>query len=200
MNEQLNEQEEFWQGSFGDSYTDRNQVEVDVRLPFWRATISAVRPRTVLEVGCNRGHNLLAIKEVDPSIEVTGTDINHGALSEAFGSGRINNTVVVPARELLEVFDGGAFDLVFTSGVLIHIPPADLLTVMNNITVLANKHVLAIEYADKDEVEVEYRGHANKLWRRPYGQFYEQIGMKIVDQGPAAGWDQCTYWLMEHAE
>ena len=40
----MNEQIKFWEGSFGDSYTERNQVSVEERLPFWRDIIEQTKP------------------------------------------------------------------------------------------------------------------------------------------------------------
>jgi len=191
----MNEQIKFWEGSFGDSYTLRNQVAVIDRLPFWRCVVATCQPKSVLEVGCNRGHNLAAIKQIDPEIRTVGIDVNVGALREA--EGIVDEVYAIAGQDIGIKFNPGEFDLVFTSGVLIHVPPEDLLLTMQNVKIAAYRHVLAIEYADKDDVEVQYRGHSDKLWRRPYGKYYEQLGLRMVEHGPAEGWDDCHYWLLE---
>ena len=91
------------------------------------------------------------------------------------------------------------FDLVFTAGLLIHVSPDALKSVMGNIVDASRQYVLAVEYADDTEVEVPYRSHSEKLWRRPYGKLYEDMGLSIVDTGLLTkdqGFDSCTYWLL----
>lgn len=88
------------------------------------------------------------------------------------------------------------FDLVFTCGVLIHIPPDDLKQVMQGLIDSSVGYVLAIEYEAKEETEVEYRGHKGKLWKRDYGKLYQELGLELVEKGFLLEFDNCTYWLM----
>jgi hypothetical protein len=89
--------------------------------------------------------------------------------------------------------------LTFTCGVLIHISPADIERAMRAIIASSKRYVLAVEYADEKEVEISYRGHSERLWRRPFGDMYEGLGLKIVDHGPAPAdaFDRCAWWLLE---
>jgi pseudaminic acid biosynthesis-associated methylase len=187
----------FWRGEFGDAYVDRNQVRVEDRLPFWRSICHRVQPDSVLEVGCNRGHNLAAIGELRPYAWLTGVDVNAKALEEAAETGMIDDVRELPADRLRDVYESDTIDLVFTAGVLIHIPPEDLARVVSAMVDVSGQYVLAIEYEDIEEVEVNYRGHAERLWRRPYGDVLHAHGVSIIETGPAIGFDQCTYWLGE---
>lgn len=188
------EHELWWASEFGDAYTERNQVDPAERLPFWRSIISKTQPDGVLEVGCNRGHNLLAIRECKPDARLIGIDVNEKALMEASEAG-IESAFNMPAIEAGVCFWEIA-DLSFTCGVLIHIPPAKLNETMASILLTSKKYVLAVEYDDTEEVEVEYRGFSDRLWRRPYGKLYEDLGCRLIESGPAEGFDQCTYWLL----
>src|SRR5258708_4364237 len=78
-----------------------------------------------------------------------------------------------------------------------HGAPENLLTLMNQTVAASSLYVLAIEYASETEEMVEYRGHRDRLWRRPYGKLYEGLGCKILHEGEAVGFDQCQYWLCE---
>jgi len=195
--------EQFWAGEFGNSYTARNQIDPVARVPFFRKIIQLATPEDVLEVGCNRGHNLMAIKMADPTIGIAGCDINEGALDEAQKSLPLAELEICLAKEIESVFTIGGFgyDLVMTAGVLIHIPPEDLEGVMQSIIRTANDWILAIEYDYPTAEEVEYRGHDGKLWRRPYGKMYRDRGLKLIytaDVGPAEGFgDGCTAWLLQ---
>ena len=187
--------EQFWSGAFGNDYTKRNQVEWRERLPFWESAIDFMHPTTVLEVGCNAGWNLLAIHECDRSIELMGIDVNASAIEQARQNGIEAQNISV--RALSSYYDAGSLDLVFTAGVLIHVAPEDIQDVMRTIVAAAGRYVMAIEYeADKEE-EVEYRGHAGKLWKRPYGMLYQQMGLRLLSYGVAGGFDDCAYWLLE---
>ena len=186
---------DLWAGGFGQAYTARNRVDWQKRVPFWNAIMTATGAETVLEVGCNAGWNLRAIREAAPAVTVAGIDVNPVAIAEAQADGL--NAALLPATSLSL---SGEFDLALTAGVLIHIPPQDLGDVMDRIIQASRRYVLAVEYAADTETEVLYRGHSAALWKRPFGAMYEAKGLKMIDQGfvsKADGFDDCTYWLLE---
>lgn len=185
---------EFWRGEFGTEYTGRNQIDPAIRVPFWQKILSATHPQSVLEVGCNNGSNLRAIRTINPDITLQGVDVNQAALAEAADYG-----LPVTEMEASEIASFGTFDLVFTAGVLIHASSDQLSDVMDAIISASRSHVLAVEYADDTEVEVNYRGHDGKLWRRPFGKLYQEKGLQIISSGdaPAEAFDRCEFWLME---
>ena len=187
--------EQFWSGDFGKQYTARNRVQWSQRVPFWQRIIESrsLWPYNILEVGCNAGWNLNAIRHVDPNIELVGIDVNADAIAEAESNG---HDVYLMAASQLEQLDE-TFDIVFTAGVLIHVPPEELDTVMDAIIAASHRDVIAIEYAADQEEAIEYRGHSDKLWRRPFGALYEAKGLTVIETGDAgAGFDRCTYWVM----
>jgi pseudaminic acid biosynthesis-associated methylase len=188
------ETEAFWAGEFGKDYTARNRVAWRDRIPFWQSAIEYCNPNTVLEVGCNAGWNLLAILEVDASIDCHGVDINAGAVNEAREQGI--TAEVGSALEIASKFGHESMDVVFTAGVLIHVPPDDLKRVMQQIIDTSVKYIIAVEYHAKDEEEVEYRGHSGKLWKRDYGKLYQDMGCTLISYGAAGGFSECQYWLM----
>jgi hypothetical protein len=99
------------------------------------------------------------------------------------------------------LYEPGSMDLVFTAGVLIHIAPADLERTMRDLIELSGRFVIAVEYhEDEGEVEVEYRGNAGALWRRNYGKLYQDMGLRLLSTGEAAGFDNCAYYLLEKAQ
>ena len=173
---------ELWRGEFGDEYTKRNQVDWRKRIPFWYGITHATGARSVLEVGCNAGWNLSAIKHTDgPRVRVAGTDINEAALAQAHAAG-------------LEVYNcldfravPGKFELVFTAGVLIHIEPQHVREVMASIIDKSYRWVLAVEYESEYEEAIPYRGHEDKCWKRPYHKLYMDLGLHLVDRATPAG-------------
>ena len=187
--------EQFWSGAFGNEYLQRCRVDWESRKPFWQSAVEYCTPGSALEVGCNAGWNLQAIQSVDSSIELYGVDVNATAVEEARQQGF--EAQCTSAVTIAGLFDPGSIDLVFTCGVLIHVAPEDLDSVMRAIVATSGRYVLAVEYAADQEEEVEYRGHAGKLWKRPFGKLYEQMGLKLLSVGEAGGFDECVYWLLE---
>lgn len=190
----LTETEKFWNGEFGDEYTERNTPDVAKRVEFFGPIMRRIEPFSVFEVGCNKGCNLDALKELRVPVR-NGCDINPLALQEAHRKG---HAVYAMRAGDLTLSGFGHFDLVMTVGVLIHIHPADLDRVLDDIIAVSNRYVLAVEYGDHEEVEVDYRGHTGRLWRRPYGKLLEAKGLTRIETGHAGeGFDNCHYWLME---
>jgi spore coat polysaccharide biosynthesis protein SpsF len=160
-------------------------------MPFWREILDLTGARSVFEVGCNAGWNLLALRTLDPTLELHGIDVNERALAEARRDGisvATWNVVDMPYRQ--------QFDLVFTAGVLIHVPPHALERAMTAIVDSSLSHVLAVEYAAEKEEPICYRGH-DALWRRPFGALYEDMGLHLVGHGHAGkGFDDCQWWCL----
>lgn len=185
-----NEIIDFWSGDFGNKYTLRNRVDWVGRVPFWESIINKTNARSVLEYGCNAGWNLSAIRSVFPDTGLCGVEINVLAAKQARAC---NIDVHCSLPDSLY-----SYELVFTAGVLIHVPPQDLTETMENLINVSCDYVLAVEYAADAEEMVVYRGHKNKLWKRNYGKLYEELGLAMVAEGNAgAGFDKCNYWLLK---
>lgn len=185
---------DLWAGGFGDDYTDRNQVDWRERVEFWGDILENTGARSVFEMGCNAGWNLSAIRSLCPDVTVAGNDINTRACQQAWAAGldKVWNTL-----DFKPLFPVKA-ELVFTAGVLIHIEDEHLTEVMRALVDKSYRWVLAIEYEDEATRQIEYRGHKDKCWARPYGRIYESMGLKLLESGdPGAGFDRCTFWLLE---
>lgn len=93
----------------------------------------------------------------------------------------------------------------FTTGVLIHIHPDDLVKNMKVMFDHSRRYVLIGEYFNRTPVMLEYRGEQNKLFKRDFGRlFVESFPVKLVDYGFLWGWiydeagfDDITWWLFE---
>jgi len=193
----MSDTKEFWAGDFGNEYTNRNRVDWRARIPFWDRIMQITGIRSAFEVGCNAGWNLSAIKHANHGYNVysEGCEINYTAAFQANAAG-----VNVRHGDLNTCDINNEFELVFTAGVLIHTPPDEIVSLMRAIIDASCDYVLAIEYEAKREEEVEYRGHAGKLWKRPYGNMYELMGLTLAvtgKMGKEDGFDPngVTYWL-----
>lgn len=190
--------EQLFAGEFGQAYTDRNHA-VDPRKPaFFHELFRKHGIRRVLEGGCNVGLNLGDAAR-DPDLDVWGLDIQREALRRA--------ALAMPEATFVQgslfdlPFKDGWFDLAFTCGVLIHVPPEGLPQAMAELYRVSKRYVMCAEYHDEREVEVPYRGHTRALWRRNYAQTWLDAfpDLEIVDQGykgPEEGWDRITWTLL----
>ena len=139
----VSDQETFWVGEFGDAYTTRNAVNPEDRVPFLKEVLGATSGvASVLELGANKGHNLIALRSIAPSLRVTGVELNPSAFQQLSSIAGI--TAVHSAIQ--DFSSQQNFDLVFTCGVLIHINPDNLPAVYKKMAALASKYVLINEY------------------------------------------------------
>ncbi len=191
---------EAWQGEFGAAYTQRNVVDWRARVPAFRRMFQRIKPGRVLEVGCNRGHNLVAIAEGLPGVEVVGIEPNPVALEIARQASPKASALQGNAGDL--PFKDGWFDTVFTCGVLIHIPLDALGTALQEIYRVSRRYILAVEYFAKDETVIPYRGHEDLLWKRDFLAHYQSRfpDLGLIDQGfwgPGEAIDHANWWLLE---
>lgn len=201
----LSPQEEFWRGSFGSDYSDRNVgqglVASNTAL-FARALVRAGAPKTVLELGANVGMNLVALGHLFPEAALHAVEINAKACERL-------RAVLPPDHvtegSILEAGPSTGFDLVLIKGVLIHIAP-DLLPVAYRRAVEStDRHLLICEYYNPTPVEVPYRGERERLFKRDFcGEILEQHPeMRLVDYGfvyhrdPSFPLDDITWFLLE---
>ena len=97
------------------------------------------------------------------------------------------------------------YDLVLIKGVLIHIDPDELFNVYEKLYQSCGRYLLIAEYYNPVPVEVKYRGHEEKLFKRDFAsEFLEKYDdMKLVDYGfvwrkdPNFPQDDITWFLLE---
>jgi pseudaminic acid biosynthesis-associated methylase len=171
-----------WTEKFGRDYTDRNRLTLFELDDLYRRSYGATRrelderfladiPKhaSILEVGCNIGNQLRLLEQLGFS-NLSGIEIQHYALRQAQAKLAGVNLVQASAFEI--PFPDSSFDLVFTSGVLIHIAPPDLPIALEEIHRCARSYIWGFEYFSPVPVEVEYRGNRNLLWKMDYAQAY----------------------------
>jgi pseudaminic acid biosynthesis-associated methylase len=173
---------EHWRSDFGRAYTDRNSLTPDALDALYRRNYGIGRselnqrfladiPRNarILEVGCNEGNQLCALREMGFQ-NLYGIEIQDYALRKA--RARLEDAQLALATAFEIPYPDGFFDLVFTSGVLIHIAPADLSKALREIHRCAGGYIWGLEYYSPQPREVPYRGHEKLLWKMDYARFY----------------------------
>ncbi|MFZ3138510.1 MAG: pseudaminic acid biosynthesis-associated methylase [Thermodesulfovibrionales bacterium] len=178
------DQEEFWSGSFGDDYIDRNKNidMVKCNITLLRQIIkSTFDIKSVIEFGSNIGLNLLAIRSLLADIDLSAIEINAKAVRELR---RIQNLNIYD-RSLLDFVPDYQRDFVFTKGVLIHINPDMLNRVYDLLYQTSKKYICLIEYYNSTPVDIMYRGHKNKLFKRDFpGEMLDKFkDLKLIDYG-----------------
>lgn len=196
---------EAWQGDFGQAYTDRNVEDWQVRMPVFADIVEGRGIRSALEVGCNRGHNLVAFAHaLGEDSQVVGVEPNRYAQRIARASSDRISVLEGSAYDL--PFKDGTFDLVFTAGVLIHIGLADLPRALSEIYRVSKRYILAMEYFAEEETIIHYRGHNDLLWKRNFLKHYQTLfpDLRVLREGflgpEKKSWDSHTWWLLEKTQ
>jgi pseudaminic acid biosynthesis-associated methylase len=175
-------QVETWTGQFGRDYTDRNVLDVDALDALYAANygvtrtslneefLSDVGPKArILEVGCNMGNQLLLLEKMGFQ-NLYGIEIQPYALEKA--TSRIQNATLQVASAFEIPYPDEHFDMVFTSGVLIHIAPEDLGLAIKEIHRVTRKYIWGLEYFAPRATEISYFGHNQLLWKMDYAKSY----------------------------
>jgi pseudaminic acid biosynthesis-associated methylase len=168
-------QEQVWAGTFGDSYTDRNMGRTPANRAFFRKVCqhpgiqttrhySGVSFESALELGCGAGENLQALRQLFPQIDLAGVEINP---KTAIGA-RARLQCPIYTDSILDFKPTRTWELAFTKGLLIHIPPTELERAYETLVLAASRWVLVAEYYNPQPVEVPYRGEAGLLWKRDF--------------------------------
>lgn len=187
-------QEQSWQGQNGDEYNQRNPQTVEEmdqrylqnhgvsRSELNKEFLDELRRDVkILEVGANIGLQLAFLQQMGFGF-LYGIDVNRQAIETS--KTNLKNIDIIWGSALDIPFRDNYFDLVFTSGVLIHISPDDVKTVMKEIVRCTGKYIWGFEYFSEDYSEVPYRGRSNLLWKANFPQLYLDSfkGLKLVKQ------------------
>lgn len=200
------EQETFWAGQFGTDYIARNSEEL---LPFRTRHLARIMAATsgiqsMIEFGANIGLNIRALQAIVPGIHCTGVEINANACERLRAIGGVE----VHQSSLLAFQPVRTWDLVLVKGVLIHINPAELPGVYELIYRSAQRYILLDEYFNPSPVEVPYRGHQGKLFKRDFARelIDTHSDLRLVKYGfvwrrdPELREDDSTWFLLEKGQ
>ncbi|MEI6207386.1 MAG: pseudaminic acid biosynthesis-associated methylase [Desulfuromonadales bacterium] len=178
------EQEAFWAGEFGDEYIDRNKGAevVAANLALFAKVLARTRNTdSVIEFGSNRGLNLLALRQLLPRSEISAIEINQKAVHELEKIGGIK----IYHKSILDFLPDYQRDFVFIKGVMIHLNPDVLPQVYDLLYQSSAKYICVAEYYNPTPVEVSYRGHKDKLFKRDFaGEILDRFpDLQLVDYG-----------------
>lgn len=203
------EQEKFWSGEFGNQYIGRNECIKELMasaIGFFAKILCRTNGiKSVIEFGSNIGNNLKAIKMLQPDVQTAAIEINHQAAERLRADKFFDHQLEVYEASILEYTPVKTYDMALISGVLIHINPDELQSVYEKLYMSSEKYICISEYYNPAPVEVSYRGHEGRLFKRDFaGEFLDRYpDCRLVDYGFQYHRDSCfpkddvTWFLLE---
>ncbi|HAA93604.1 MAG TPA: methyltransferase type 11 [Rhodospirillaceae bacterium] len=201
-----------WSGDFGRDYVSRNQATAEAieqrRLAFekiFESFYDGENPQSILETGCNIGINIHALSQLTDAT-LHAIEPNRDALDTLIDSG------ILPPERALQgslqslPFEDGEIDLVFTSGVLIHIPDEALDRAIAEIYRVSARYILTLEYFSPKPQAIPYHGQDDFLFKRDYGGIFLDAhpDLEYVADGffwkRTTGLDDLNWWLFRKPE
>jgi pseudaminic acid biosynthesis-associated methylase len=204
MSKYKTDQEAFWAGEFGDEYIERNAGSdlIAANLAIFLKVLERTKGiKSLIEFGANRGLNLQALRLLLPQAELSAIEINQKAVAELEKMDGLR----VYHQSILDFTPDYLRELSFIKGVLIHINPDNLGQVYERLYRSSSHYICLIEYYNPTPVEVSYRGHTGKLFKRDFaGEMLDKYpDLTLIDYGfcyrrdnnfPS---DDATWFLLE---
>jgi pseudaminic acid biosynthesis-associated methylase len=183
-----------WDGRFGRAYSNRNNLTPSQLDALYRRNYGITKTQMnreflsdinrgarILEVGCNVGNQLVHLQKAGFT-DLWGIEISKYAIEVAKQKTKGISIVRAAAADI--PFKDEFFDLVFTSGVLIHIPPEGLPMVMDEIYRVGRKYIWCFEYFATEPTEVRYRGREELMWKNDFQRLFTDRfpSLKVVKE------------------
>jgi spore coat polysaccharide biosynthesis protein SpsF len=201
------DQEKFWAGKFGDDYIARNTGAslLSSNISFLSKMLGRCHgAKSLIEFGANVGMNLRAVRALRPEMELEAIEINAAAVEELRswgGAQRIHH------GSILEFKADRTWNVALIKGVLIHINPDFLPQVYESLYRASDRYIIIAEYYNPTPVEVVYRGHSGRLFKRDFaGEMLDKFPkLRVVDYGfvwhrdPVFPQDDTNWFVLEKA-
>lgn len=187
-------QTQAWSGEFGGSYTGRNPRTADAMDALYRKNFGLTRSELnrefiggmdrasrILEVGTNTGVQLQLLQNMGFQ-RLHGIDVQAHALEKA--RQLMPGVELTPAEASDIPFGDGFFDMVFTSGVLIHISPKNIASAIREIHRCSRRYIWGYEYFAADYTPIHYHGRDDLMWKANFPKLYlgEFADLKLVKE------------------
>ena len=197
---------EEWSNDFGNDYIKRNPIKEDLlvsRVDMWNYLLKKMDKDNIfnfLEVGCNLGYNLRALKKIE-NFNLFAAEPNKIARDKIISDGILmrDNIIETSAQNL--TFSTSSMDIALTYGVLIHIGDKNLIPSMRQIHRVSKRYIITIEYFSDKPTEIEYGDVLLK--KRDYGSIWLDnfSNISLVEYGffwkRITGLDNVHWWIFE---
>jgi len=189
MDKRITSQIQEWAGDFGKEYTDRNALSLEELELLYKERYGLTRTEMntrfigdlsrdikILEVGSNIGNQLLCLQKAGFR-NLFGLELQSYAVELSKSRTQGINIIQGSAFDIL--YKSNFFDLVFTSGLLIHITPRDITQVLDEIYRCTHRYIWCFEYYAAEYTEITYRGHADLLWKANFSRLFLERFSKL---------------------
>ena len=181
-----------WIEKFGREYTDRNNLSLEEleklykeNYGFTRTELNTLfldkieRSKKILEIGSNIGMQLLCLQKMGFK-NLYGIEPQDYAIQ--LSKDKTKNINIIKGDAFDIPFKDEFFDIVFTSGVLIHIHKQNIKKAIREIYRCSNRYIWGFEYYADKYTEILYRGQKNLLWKANFPKIYMDTfpDLKIV--------------------
>ena len=185
---------EEWAGNFGKEYTDRNALSLQEMEALYQERYGITRTEMnskfignfdrnmkVLEVGSNIGNQLLCLQKMGFR-NLYGIELQPYAVE--LSKIRTKDVNIIQGSAFDIPFRDGYFELVFTSGLLIHIALGDIATVLDEMYRCTKQYIWCFEYHSEEYTQINYRGHDNLLWKADFSKIFLEhfSNLKLVGE------------------
>lgn len=159
-----------------EKYTDDNEASSQDELAkfIYHITI-ALDAKRICEAGCNVGNNLACFPSTS---DVHGIDLSDHALEKARKKYPSFNFKQESITDIS--YPDSYFDLVFTRGVLIHIPENEMDVVLKQLARISKKWIFNLEYFGKDGEMIKWKRGDNLLWYRNMKERWSKFDVEII--------------------
>jgi len=145
-------------------------LETDVLVDF----VKQIKPKAVLEVGCNYGRELKLLEDLT---NVYGIDINEKQINKAqkyipTGTFTVANGLKIP-------YDDNTFDLVYTVGCLSHNKETKVEGILDELLRTSTSYVLTIEWIGTKTSPTTYGNCKENTWVHDYEKLWALKNVKV---------------------
>lgn len=167
----------FWRFYADEFYQDQWQHRIFPQHRWLLKIVQKLKPNHILEVGCGFGRNLNFLLEqgIAPQ-KLTGVDFSSKLLQLAKVKLPISVALHLDKVQHLP-FPNRQFDLTFTHGLLMHLPPPQIHLALSELIRVTRRWLIIIEETRKKPGRINHF-----TWAHDYSKLISQLNLKIIDE------------------
>jgi len=185
-----------------DYFLEQEGQPARARRAEWMAErVAQLRPRSILEVGCGYGKQLVALRRrLGEEVRLVGVDFSPSQLDTArrhLDDHGVRRVDLVQADGVCLPFADASFDLVFTSAVILHNPPEQAEAIRREVVRVARRFAV-----HNEDVNITYNryGYDTAAWYRARGIVLIECTPIPLDQAEEAAVSQFCVACLDRDE